>query len=59
MDAKAEVSAIKSVQLELVKHSLATRKVIKIEKEIEAIKESFIPASKNMKNSFRIVRVGL
>lgn len=40
---KLDVMGIKSIQLELVKHSKLTRRVIKLEKQIETITEAQIP----------------
>ncbi len=56
-EASKELSQIKSVQLEFVKHSKLTRQVIKFEKEIEALQLTHGPRFKRVKNTFRIVRV--
>ena len=52
-----EVASIKSVNLEFVRHSLLTRKVIKIEKRIEVIQSEYAPKAIKVKNFFRICRV--
>jgi hypothetical protein len=57
LQAQKEVAQIKSVQLELVKHSLLTRKVIKLEKEIEKLQQSVQPTSLKVKYYSRIIRV--
>lgn len=56
-DAMAEVAKIKSVQLEFVKHSLLTRKVISIEKKIETLQAQYFPRLLRVRKIFRIVRV--
>lgn len=57
-DAQAEVAKIKSVQLEFVKHSLLTRKVISIEKKIEGLQALYYPRLLFVRKVCRIVRVG-
>ena len=57
--ANKELAEIKSIQLELVRHSLLTRKVIKIDKDIEKLQEKLIPRAKKVKQFFRILRVSL
>mmetsp|Transcript_11847 Transcript_11847/g.11496 ORF Transcript_11847/g.11496 Transcript_11847/m.11496 type:complete len:172 (+) Transcript_11847:138-653(+) len=52
-----EVVSIKSVNLEFVRHSLLTRKVIKIEKRIETIEMDHAPKVLAIKKNFRIFRV--
>ena len=52
-----EVASIKSVNLEFVRHSLLTRKAIKIEKRIETIQFEHAPKAIKIKNFFRICRV--
>jgi hypothetical protein len=52
-----ELSTIKSVQLELVKHSKLTRKLIKIDKELETVQAQYIPKAKKVKKLLRIFRV--
>jgi hypothetical protein len=54
-----EVASIKSVNLEFVRHSLLTRKVIKIEKMIETITADHAPKALKVKNYLRIFRVSL
>lgn len=49
--------SIKSVNLEFVRHSLLTRKVIKIEKRIETIESDHAPKVLKIKKNFRISRV--
>ena len=53
--AQTELTKIKSVQLELVKHSLLKRKIIKIGKQLEAIQ--FREGPKKVKSVFRVLRV--
>lgn len=56
-DAQAEVAKIKSVQLEFVKHSLLTRKVISIEKKIEGLQAQYYPRLLFVRKVCRVVRV--
>lgn len=53
-----ELADIKSVNLEFVKHSKLSRKVIKIEKEIETIQLTSAPRIKKVKYVSRVFRVG-
>lgn len=55
--AQIELAKIKSVQLEFVKHSLLSRKVISIEKKIENIQVLYAPRLLRVKKIFRILRV--
>lgn len=48
-----------SVNQELVKHSLLTRKIIKTDKDIETIQSEYAPKATKVKNFFRICRVSL
>jgi hypothetical protein len=48
-----------SVNQELVKHSLLTRKIIKADKDIETIQSEYAPKATKVKNFFRICRVSL
>lgn len=59
IEALKEVAGIKSVQLELVRHSLLTRKVIKIEKQIEKLQNDQAPKILKIKNIARCLRVSL
>lgn len=52
-----ELAKIKSVQLEFVKHSLLSRKVISIEKKIENIQVLYSPRLLRVKKIFRVLRV--
>lgn len=52
-----ELRGIKSVQLELVRNSKLERKVIKIDKEIEAIKAEQEPKIAKTKKMLRFLRV--
>lgn len=52
-----ELTKIKSVQLEFVRHSLLSRKVIKIEKQLETIQSGLAPKASKVKNALRILRV--
>jgi hypothetical protein len=54
---KLELCTVKSVQLELVKHSKLTRKMIKLEKQIETIKESQLPKVNRWNYILRVSRV--
>lgn len=56
-DAMADVAKIKSVQLEFVKHSLLTRKVISIEKKIEQLQALYFPRLLKVRKIARITRV--
>jgi hypothetical protein len=56
-EAQVEISKIKSVQLEFVKHSLLNRKVISIEKKLEGIQAQYAPRVLKVKKIFRVVRV--
>jgi hypothetical protein len=56
-DAQAEVAKIKSVQLELVKHSKLTRSIISIEKKIENLQAAYYPRLLLVRKICRIVRV--
>ena len=51
--ANLEIADIKSIQLELVKHSLLTRKVIKIEKRVEKLQEETKSRFKRVKSISR------
>ena len=55
--AQSELAKIKSVQLEFVKHSLLSRKVISIEKKIENIQALYSPRLLSVRKIFRIIRV--
>jgi cytoplasmic iron level regulating protein YaaA (DUF328/UPF0246 family) len=56
-EAQLDVAKIKSVQLEFVKHSLLTRKVISIEKKIEQLQALYMPRLLKVRKVFRIIRV--
>lgn len=56
-DAMAEVGKIRSVQLEFVKHSKLTRKVIALEKEIETLQAQYFPRLLKVRKVFRVLRV--
>jgi hypothetical protein len=56
-DTMAEVGQIRSVQLEFVKHSLLTRKVISIEKKIEVLQAQYFPRLLKVRKIFRVLRV--
>jgi hypothetical protein len=51
-----ELATIKSVNLEFVRHSLLSRKVIKIEKSIDDLKAAEAPRLSRAKGFFRILR---
>ena len=57
LETKIELSRIKSVQLELVKHSKLSRALIKYEKDLEAIQSQYAPKALQVKKIFRIIRV--
>lgn len=59
LETKIELSRIKSVQLELVKHSKLSRSLIKYEKELETIQAQYAPKALQVKKIFRIIRVGV
>jgi hypothetical protein len=52
-----ELSTIKSIQLELVRHSKLERKLIKLDKELETLKASQGPKEKKIKSMANILRV--
>lgn len=56
-EANIELAGIKSIQLELVRHSLLTRKIIKYDKQIEKLQGEYMPKLKKVRNASRIVRV--
>ena len=58
-EAQAELSTIKSVQLEFVRHSLLTRKVIKAEKQLELIQSQYLPKVQKVRRYLRIIRVNI
>ena len=51
-----QIAQVKSIQLEFVKHSKLMRQNIKIEKEVEAIKEKQVPKSKFIKTVLQVTR---
>lgn len=55
--ANLEIAGIKSLQLELVKHSLLTRKVIKIEKRVEKLQDETKGRFKRVKSISRAATV--
>ena len=56
---KKELSEIKSIQVEFVKHSKLERKIIKIEKDIDSIKSTDGPKAEKINFILRIVRVSI
>lgn len=56
LEIQFELAQIKSIQLELVRHSKLERKMIKIDKEIEGLKANQIPKEKKFKSSVNIAR---
>lgn len=58
-ETQAELATIKSVQLEFVKHSLLTRKLIKTEKQLESIQSLYLPKLLKVRRYMRILRVKL
>lgn len=52
-----ELATVKNVQVDFVRHSKLKRKMIKIEKEIEGLKDEIAPRLKKVKNLFRILRL--
>ena len=56
-EASAELATIKSVHVEFVRHSLLSRKVIKLEKRIETIQMDYAPKAQRAKGIFRTIRV--
>ena len=56
-EAKVELDTIKSVHVELVRHSLLTRKIIKIDKKMETIQMEYAPKAQRVKKFFRMFRV--
>lgn len=59
MEAIVKRNAIKSVQIQLVEHSLISRRIIKLEKEIEKLKDGQIPRERSARFYFRMIRVSL
>lgn len=59
LELQLELASIKSVQLELVRHSKLERKVIKIDKELETLKGSQQPKADSSRKILRVVRVSL
>jgi hypothetical protein len=57
--AQIELASIKSVQLELVRHSKLERQVIKLDKEIETLKASQAPKGQKIRSTLRTVRVSV
>lgn len=58
-EASIELAGIKSIHVEFVRHSLLSRKIIKIEKRIETIQAEYKPKALRVKNVFRILRVSI
>lgn len=54
---KADVASIKSIQLELVRHSKLTRKLIKVEKELERVKSEQTPIVDKWRTITKYARV--
>jgi hypothetical protein len=52
-----ELAAIKSIQVDLVRHSKLKRKAINLEKEIDKLQAETAPRHKKVKQLFRTVRV--
>jgi hypothetical protein len=59
IEAQLEIAQIKSVQLEFVKHSLLSRKVIKCDRLMEDINEKLTPKKDRIQLIFRITRMFL
>lgn len=59
LDAVVEVGKIRSVQLEFVKHSKLSRKVISIEKQIETLQAQYFPRLLKVRKFFRVLRVNI
>ena len=57
LETQLDVSKIKSVQLEFVKHSKLSRELIKLEKQIETIKDKDAPKAKQVAYIFQMIRV--
>eukprot|EP01038_Epipyxis_sp_PR26KG_P012522 gene12522-16795_t len=55
--AQVELRTIKSIQVELVRHSKLTRKVIKCDKELETIQATYAPKAQKVRSIFRTLRV--
>ena len=56
-DTALEICSIKHVNLEFVRHSLLTRKIIKIEKRIETFQSELAPKALRVKKILRSCRV--
>lgn len=59
MEAKIKIASIKSVQVELVRHSKLQREVIKIDKELETLQANQQPKFDKLKKIMHIARVSL
>lgn len=57
LETQLDVSKIKSVQLEFVKHSKLSRELIKLEKQIETIKDKDAPKAKQVAYIFQMIRI--
>jgi hypothetical protein len=57
METQIELSRIKSMQQEFVKHAKLSRLVIKYEKELETIQAQYAPKALRVKKTMRIIRV--
>ena len=58
--ARKDLCTVKSIQLEFVKHSKLSRRTIKLEKQIEDIKEAQKPKIlkiKNALNTFKVIYI--
>lgn len=58
-EAQIEIGLIKSIQLEFVRHSLLSRKIIKYDKQIEDVLEKQVPFKSRVQTVFRVLRVAL
>ncbi len=57
VEAKFNLASIKSVQVELVRHSKLQREIIKIEKELETLQANQQPLADKLKKIMHIARV--
>lgn len=57
LETQIELSKIKSMQQEFVKHAKLSRSIIKFEKEIETIQAQYAPKALRVKKAMRIIRV--
>lgn len=58
-EVESELATIKSIQVEFVRHSQLTRKVIKLDKEMEGINDGLPSKRRRVKSVLRVLRLAL